>query len=122
MNKKHIRKDKVEFLLRLDTVVGVLVATLIAVGIFFYAMTTILPILSPHCPYVTPLVKPGIRSIRRMVWRFWCCCNTCFNRTAVQLGKYYSFPGDEMGIRRDTELDLLALVEAAIVDSIIVLQ
>lgn len=99
-----------EFLLTLDKEVGILVAILISLWLLVYAMSNLSPILFPDCPYITPLTKHAIRSIRRQVWQAWSnLCLLC-GKEHPKLDKYYGFPGDEMGIRRDTTKDLPALI------------
>ncbi|KAI0092098.1 hypothetical protein BDY19DRAFT_928326 [Irpex rosettiformis] len=99
-----------EFLLALDTVVGILVTSLIASWLVLYAMGTITPALLPGCPYITPLTSHGIHSIRRRMWQLWSRFHQNFTGKPRKLSKYYNFPGDEMGVRRDTTKDLPALV------------
>lgn len=107
-----------DFLLSLDTLVGVLVTTLISCWLLLYSSCIIIPMLSTTCPYITPLSKPAIRSIRRSVWHFYKRLHLFFwdskspqPYTGPHLGKYYEFPGDEKGIRRDIDIDLHAFIK-----------
>ncbi len=99
-----------DFLRNLHPVVGWFITILIVVWLLLYAASTIAPALFSRCPYTTPFLKPGVRAIRRIVWEL--CGGSLKRRSKSKLRKYYSFPGDEMGVRRDKTRDILALVQA----------
>ena len=50
--------------------------------------------------------------MRHKLWRMWCRCRSYFIDDPPRLHKYYSYPGDESGVRRNTRLDLPALIRA----------
>lgn len=100
-----------DFLIALDKVVGIIVTIPIAGWLLLWFACTVTPFVSADCPYVTPLTRNGIwRPMKRSTWQLWSKIVEYSTGVPLKLPKYYSFPGDEMGLRRDTDLDLPALV------------
>ncbi|KAJ3531725.1 hypothetical protein NM688_g7534 [Phlebia brevispora] len=95
-----------DFLRSLSPVVGWLITVLIVIWLFLFCAGTLAPFIFPQCPFTTPLLKPFITITRRSIWRLRKASG------AYLRGKYYNYPGDEMGIRRDDTLDLNALIHA----------
>lgn len=64
------------------------------------------PIFSSQCPYSLPFLDPLTRAARRNIWRL------RETRALEKRRKYYTYPGDELAIRRDKSFDLPALIQA----------
>lgn len=95
------------FLRTLYPVLGWFVTTLIVIWLLLFSTSTFAPVFFSQCPYTTPFLKPLTRIFRSNMWRL-----RKKMRLASKLPKYCAFPGDEMGIRRDTSLDIAALIQA----------
>ncbi len=98
-----------DFLISLNPIVGWFVTSVVIVWLLLYAGSIVAPVFFDGCPYTVPLVKVGTRAARRILWHL---RSKSPLGKQTRLSKYYDFPGDEKGLRRDKRLDLPAFVTA----------
>lgn len=101
-----------EFLFSLDSTVGTLATVIFGSWIFLHAVCTASPVIFPRCPYITPLTKHTIRTTRNKIWQLRGQLRSLLRYTPRELSQFYTFPYDEMGLRRDEKMDMPALVKA----------
>ncbi|KAK7685285.1 hypothetical protein QCA50_011648 [Cerrena zonata] len=102
-----------DFLRQLHPIVGWCITGLIILWMSIFAATLVAPILFVDCPYKIPLFMRGIRRLHRAFADL--RLHLGFDWKSRLANRYYTYPGDEKGIRRDVIMDLDALVSADIV-------
>lgn len=99
-----------EFLRAINRTVWLSTTVLVVIWLSIYAASIFAPALSIICPYKTPLLDRVMQQLRGLLSRIrygtsWRERTGCNNR-------YYRFPGDERGIRRDNGFDIPAIISA----------
>ncbi|CAL1708175.1 unnamed protein product [Somion occarium] len=98
------------FLRSLNLVVGWCITGLIVLWIAIFSSTLVTPMFVPDCPYKIPLLSHGTRRIHRSIANLRSRFGSKWQFRAAN--RYYTYPGDERGIRRDGTIDVDALVSA----------
>lgn len=100
----------VEWLRVADNAVWLSAMSLVACWLSLYLLAIVASIFSSRCPYKTPFLDPWVQRSRGFLtrWRY----GEDWHKKMGHDNSYYEFPGDEKGIRRDSKLDIPALVSA----------
>lgn len=99
-----------EFLRPLNFTVW-LSTTVLAISWFvIYLNSVMAPAVSIICPYKTPLLINALNQVRGVLARL--RYGMAWKERTGSKNKYYQFPGDERGVRRDTDFDVPAIISA----------
>ncbi|KAI0789198.1 hypothetical protein C8Q75DRAFT_807307 [Abortiporus biennis] len=99
-----------EFLWPLNKTVWLVTTFLMLLWLGLYLITLCAPAIYSTCPYRTPLLTSVIHTFRWLIAR--ACHGRKWREVMGNLPRYYRYPGDERGVRRDARLDIAALISA----------